>query len=124
LTPALEAEVANRERLKMNLSRRQFFERIRHAAEGPQRWREKRMAQLKDYALKKAPTEWTPEQREEAGRAIERRLAYMSDDSLRGSAMRRYVESILHSKDLFYQATQAEQDYYRDQDSSYDDYSG
>lgn len=107
----------------MELSRRQFFERIRHAAEGP-RWREKRIAQLREYALKKAPPEWNAGQREEAGRAIERRLAYMSDDSLRGPGMRKYVEAILRSKDLFYQATQAEQDYNRQEDYYSDDYSG
>ena len=108
----------------MSLSRRQFFERIRHAAEGPHRWREKRIAQLRDYALAKAPAEWTAAQREEAGRAVERKLAYMSDETLRGHAMRRYVEGILRSKELFFQASQAEQDHYRQEDSYYDDYSG
>ena len=104
----------------MALSRRQFFGRFRDAAEGPHRWRERRIAELKEYALTKAPPEWTAQQREEAGRAVETKLVYMSDDTLRGGAMKRYVEGILRSKDLFYQATQTQQqeDYY------YDDYSG
>ena len=108
----------------MSLSRRQFFERLRHAAEGPHRWREKRIARLRAYALSKAPAEWTADQREEAGRAVERKLLYMSDESLRGPGMRRYVEAILRSKDIFFQATQAEQDYYRQEDPYHDDYSG
>ena len=108
----------------MALSRRQFFERIRHAAEGPHRWREKRIAQLREYALTRAPAEWTDAQREEAGRAVERKLLYMSDDTLRGSGMRRYVDGIIRSKDLFFQSSQAEEDTYRQEDSYYDDYSG
>ncbi len=108
----------------MTLSRRQFFERLRDAAEGPHRWRERRIAQLREYALTKAPGEWSDAQRREAGRAVESKLLYMSDDSLRGRAMRRYVEGIIRSKDLFFQANQAEQDYYRQEDSYYDDHSG
>ena len=108
----------------MALSRRQFFERIRNAAEGPHRWREKRVAQLRDYALTKAPEEWTPAQREEAGRAVERKLIYMSDDTLRGPGMRRYVEGIIQSKDLFYQSAPVDDDSSRERDYYYDDYSG
>ena len=108
----------------MSLSRRQFFERFREVAEGPLCWRERRIAQLCEYALKKAPAEWTSEQREEAGQAIEHRLTYLSDESLRGPQMRKYVDAILRSKDLFFHATEAEQDYYHQEDSHYEDYSG
>lgn len=107
----------------MRVSRRKFFERLRDAAEGPQRWREKRVAQLKEYALSKAPPEWTAEQREQAAKAVENRLVYMSDDTLRGPDMRRYVESILQSKDIFFNSSQPEEDYSRDSYSD-DDYSG
>jgi hypothetical protein len=107
----------------MRVSRRKFFERLRDAAEGPQRWREKRVAQLKEYALSKAPPEWTAEQREQAAKAVENRLVYMSDDSLHGPDMRRYVESILQSKDIFLNSSQPEEDYSRDSYSD-DYYSG
>lgn len=108
----------------MTLSRRQFFERLRDAAEGPHRWREKRIAQLREYALSKAPAEWAAEQREEAGRAVERKLTYMSDDTLRGPGMRRYVEAVVRSKDIFFQSSHAEEEYYRNDDPYYEDYSG
>jgi len=107
----------------MRVSRRKFFERLRDAAEGPQRWREKRVAQLKEYALSKAPAEWTAEQREQATKAVENRLVYMSDDTLRGPDMRRYVESVLQSKDIFLNSSQPEEDYSRDSYSD-DYYSG
>jgi hypothetical protein len=107
----------------MRVSRRKFFERLRDAAEGPQRWREKRVAQLKEYALSKAPAEWTAEQREQAAKAVENRLVYMSDDTLRGPDMRRYVESILQSKDISLNSSQPEEDYSRDSYSD-DSYSG
>ncbi len=108
----------------MSFSRRQFFERLRHAAEGPHRWRERRIADLRAYALTKAPAEWTDQQREEAGRAVERKLLYMSDDTLRGTGMRRYVEGIIQSKDLYYQSSPAEEETYFRQDDYYDEYSG
>ena len=108
----------------MALSRREFFGRIRDVAEGPHRWREKRIAMLREYALAKAPGHWTAAQREETGRAIERKLVYMSDDSLRGSSMRRYVEAIIQSKELYFEAGRAEQEQYPREDSYYDDYSG
>lgn len=100
----------------MAISRRQFFERIRNVAEGPERWREKRIAELRAYALGKAPAEWTEAQREDAGRAVERKLVYMSDDSLRGPEMRRYVEAIIHNKDQFFQSSRAEEDHYLEDD--------
>lgn len=106
----------------MKVSRRQFFERIRNVAEGPERWREKRIAELRRYALGQAPAEWTDAQREEAGRAVERKLVYMSDDSLRGSDMRRYVEAVIHSKDLFYQSSGAEDESYRSDEYYNSDY--
>jgi hypothetical protein len=107
----------------MRVSRRKFFERLRDAAEGPQRWREKRVAQLKEYALSKAPAEWTAEQREQAAKAVENRLVYMSDDTLHGPDMRRNVESILQSKDIFFNSSQPEEDCSRDSYSD-DYYSG
>ncbi len=106
------------------VSRRGFFERLRQAAEGPQRWREKRIAELREYALSKAPSEWTQAQREEAGRTVERKLVYMSDETLRGAGMRRYVDSIIQSKDLFFQSNQSEETYYPYDDPYYNEYSG
>lgn len=70
--------------------------------------------------MTKAPAEWTAQQREQAGRAVENKLIYMSDDTLRGRDMRRYVESIIRSKDLFFQSSQPEEEQYRD--SYYDEY--
>jgi hypothetical protein len=104
----------------MRVSRRGFFERLRDAAEGGQRWREKRIARLKEYALSKAPAEWTAEQREQAARALENRLVYISDETLRGSDMRSYVESIINNKDIVFPSNQPEEDTCRD--SSYDEY--
>ena len=108
----------------MSLSRRQFFERLREVAEGPHRWRERRVAQLCEYALQQAPAEWTPQQREEASRAVEHRLAYLSDASLRAPEMPQYVEAILRSKDLFLEPTQVEQEYYDQEDSHHEDCPG
>lgn len=108
----------------MAFSRRQFFGRLRDAAEGPHRWREKRIAQLRDYALSNAPAEWTTEQRAEAGRAVERKLMYMSDETLRGPEMRKYVLGIMRSKELVFQTGKTDEDYGRQEDSYYDEYSG
>ena len=114
----------------MSLSRRQFFERFREVAEGPLRWRERRVTELREYALKQMPAEWTPEQREEASRAVERRLIYLSDESLRTPEMYKYVEAILGSKELFFETTEvfetteAEQDYHHREDPYCEDYSG
>jgi len=111
----------------MRVSRRQFFDRLREAAEGPHRWREKRIAQLREYALSHAPSGWTSAQREEAGRMVENKLAYMSDESLRGPDMKRYVEAVIQSKDLYFQTRPAEPGYGgADYDDPYHDdyYSG
>ncbi len=106
----------------MALSRRQFFDRFRQAAEGPQRWRDKRIAELREYAMAKAPPDWNAERRSSLARAVEDRLVYMSDDSLRGPGMRRYVDSVIESKTVYYNSEGNEEDYYREGDSYYNDY--
>jgi hypothetical protein len=109
----------------MPLSRRQFFDRLREVAEGPHRWREKRIAELRDHALAHAPADWTPEQRNEAAGAVERKLIYLSDDSLRAPGAKHYVESIIRSKDIFFKAKPeepSEHDYYQSDDPYNPDY--
>ena len=126
----------------MSLSRRQFFGRLREVAEGPDRWRERRIAELREYALKKMPAEWTPQQRDTARWAVEHRVVYLSEESLRTPEMYKYVDAILSSKDLFFEttevsettevfeatdafeATETEQDQYHHEDPYYEDYSG
>ena len=120
----------------MSLSRRQFFGRLREVAEGPDRWRERRIAELREYALKRMPAEWTPQQREAAGSAVEHRVVYLSEESLRTPEMYKYVDAILSSKDLFFEttevfeatdafeATETEQDQYHHEDPYCEDYSG
>ena len=60
----------------------------------------------------------------------EHRLVYLSEESLRTPEMYKYVESILSSKDLFFEttevheATEAEQDYYHHEDPYSEDCSG
>ena len=73
------------------------------------------MAELRDLALDTAPTEWSPDQREETARAIERKLSYLSDDTLRQPNIRKYVEQIVRTKEMFYAARRAEEEYLRRQ---------
>ena len=94
------------------LSRRELFENIARSAD-PQRWRERRVARLCGLALKAAPAHWTAEQRDETARAIETKLAYLSDDGLRQPNIRKYVEQIVRTKELFYSAKRAEDAYLR-----------
>ena len=96
-------------------SRREFFERIGRLTEDPQRWREKRVAELCELALETAPLEWGLDQREETARAIERKLSYLGDDALRQPNMRKYVEQIVRTKEMFYAARRAEEEYLRRQ---------
>ena len=121
----------------MSLSRRQFFGRLRGVAQGPDRWRERRIAELREYALKKMQAKWTPQQRDAARWAVEHRLVYLSEESLRTPEMYKYVDAILSSKELFFgtttevfetteafEATEAEQDYYHHEDPYSEDCSG
>ncbi len=103
----------------MRVSRRQFFTRLRDAAEGPDRWRERRIQELKEYALAKAPADWNQAQRDDLARTVDEKLVYMSDDSLRGPGMRRYVDAILNAKTLYYQSGEADDDPYHLNDPYY-----
>ena len=94
------------------LSRRELFENIARSAD-PQRWRERRMARLRELALKTAPAHWTADQREETARAIETKLSYLSDDALRQPNIRKYVEQIVRTKEIFYSAKRAEEEHLR-----------
>lgn len=104
-------------------SRREFFGRIARAAEDPQRWREKRVAELRELALKSAPSDWTSAQREEAARAVEQKLSYLGDAALRQPNIRKYVEQIVRTKQMFYEARRAEEEYLRSREQTeYPDY--
>ena len=94
----------------MRVSRRQFFTRLRDAAEGPERWRERRIQELKEYALEKAPGEWTAEQRHDLGRTIDEKLVYMSDETLRAPGVRRYVDAMIDSRRQYYQTGEDQED--------------
>ncbi len=104
----------------MRVSRRQFFDRLRQVAD--RKWRDKRIAEMREYALSKAPEKWTDEQRQSLARAVEDRLAYMSDDTFRSAGLRRYVDSIVESRTVYYNSTNTEEDYYREGDPYYNDY--
>jgi hypothetical protein len=94
----------------MRVSRRQFFTRLRDAAEGPERWRERRIQELKDYALKKAPAEWTEAQRLDLARTCDEKLVYMSDDTLRDPGAERYVDAMIEAKNMYFQSSESEGD--------------
>lgn len=96
-------------------SRREFFGRFARLAEDPQRWREKRVAELVEMALETAPLDWGADQREETAQAIERKLACLGDDALRQPHLGKYVEHIVRTKEMFYAAERAEQEYLRRQ---------
>lgn len=98
-------------------SRRDFFGWFGRIAENPQVWREKRVAELRALALETAPLEWDADQREETARAIEQKLSYLSDHVLRQENMRKYVENIVRTKEMFYAAQRAEQAYLRRQEA-------
>lgn len=108
----------------MRVSRRRFFTRLRDAAEGPQRWRERRIQELKEYGLSKAPAEWTPAQREDLKRTMDEKLIYMSDDTLRDPAAERYVDAMINAKDMYYQSGEAEDDPFLGPSSHHTDYLG
>jgi hypothetical protein len=105
-------------------SRRGFFEKLTHLAEDPQKLRVRRIAELRAWAMECASLDWSADQREETGQDIERKLSYLSDETLRQDNMRKYVENIVRTKEMFYAAQRAEQDYARrhDEDSPYDPY--
>jgi len=98
----------------MRVSRRQFFTRLRDVAEGPERWRERRIQELKEYGLSKAPAEWTEAQREDLKRTMDEKLIHMSDDTLRDPGAERYVEAMIKARDMYYQSGEAEDDPYLD----------
>lgn len=82
-------------------------------AEDPQKLREQRVSELRAWALECAPLDWDSEQREETARAVELKLSYLSDDTLRQENMKKYVENIVRTKEMFYAARRAEDDYLR-----------
>ncbi len=82
-------------------------------AEDPQKVREHRVAELRDWAMEAAPLDWSSEQRDETSRAVEVKLSYLSDDVLAGDNMKKYVENIVRTKEMFYAARHAEEDYLR-----------
>ena len=94
-------------------SRRGFFESIVHMTADPRKLRDKRVEELRAWALECAPLEWDTEQREEAARMVETKLTYLSDETLRGDGMKKLVESIVRTKEMFYAARRAEDDYVR-----------
>jgi hypothetical protein len=105
-------------------SRRGFFEKLTHLAEDPQKLRARRVAELRAWAMECASLDWDASQREETGQDVERKLSYLSDETLRQENMRKYVENIVRTKEMFYAARRAEQDYARRHqvDSEYDGY--
>src|SRR5437870_4946799 len=105
-------------------SRRGFFERIARMAEDPQKIREQRVSELRAWALECAPLDWDSEQREETARAVEVKLSYLSDETLSQDNMKKYVENVVRTKEMFYAARRAEEDYMRRrrEDSEYDTY--
>ncbi|GEM_PF-3692431 len=106
------------------MNRRGFFTRIAHLAEDPQKIRARRVAELRAWALECCPLDWDATKREETAQDIERKLSYLSDETLRGENMKKYVENIVRTKEIFYAAQRAEQDYARrnQEDSEYDRY--
>ncbi len=98
----------------MRVSRRQFFTRLRDAAEGPERWRERRIEELKEYGLSKAPAAWTDAQRQDLKRTMDEKLIYMSDDTLRDPGAERYVDAMINARDTYYESGEAENDPYLD----------
>ena len=51
-------------------SRRGFFEHIVHMTADPRKLRDKRIEELRAWALECAPLEWDNEQREETARTV------------------------------------------------------
>ena len=94
-------------------SRRGFFEHIVRMTEDPQKLRDRRVAELCAWALECSPLEWDTEQREETARAVETKLLYLSDETLGQDNMKKYVENIVRTKEMFYAARRAEDDYLR-----------
>ena len=105
-------------------SRRGFFERLTHLAEDPQKVRARRVAELRAWALECASLDWDAQQREETAQAVEGKLSYLSDETLAQENMKKYVENIVRTKEMFYAAQRAEQDYLRrhQEDTEYDGY--
>lgn len=97
-------------------SRRGFFDHLRRVAEEPLRRRSKRVAELCRIGLETAPLDWSEEQREETRRAIEMKLAAMTDEALWQPATGRLVTGIVRTKEMYYAAQRAEQDYLRRND--------
>lgn len=94
-------------------SRRGFFEKLANLGEDPNRARERRIAELREWAMESAPLDWDTEQRDETSRMVEEKLSYLSDETLRQDNMKKYVENIVRTKEMFYAARRAEQDYLR-----------
>ena len=103
-------------------SRRDFFGRVARLAEDRRRWREKRLAELREMALEVAPLNWTEDQREETLRALDQKLSCLNDDALRQESIRKYVEGLVRTKEMFYAAQRAEQEYLRRQGQDSDPY--
>jgi hypothetical protein len=103
-------------------SRRGFFEHIVRMTDDPRKLRAKKIEELRAWAYECAPLEWENEQREEVARTVENKLTYLSDETLQGEGMKKYVESIVRDKEMFFAARRAEEDYVRRNPYVTDDY--
>lgn len=102
-------------------SRRGFFEHIVRMKDNPGKLREKRIQELRAWALECAPLEWDNDLREDTARLVESKLTYLSDETLQGDGMKKYVESIVRDKEMFYAARRAEDDYVRRNPYTYEE---
>ena len=94
-------------------SRRGFFDHIRRAAEDPRRRRDERVAELCRLGLEAAPLDWPEEQRDETRRAIEIKLSCLDDEAIWQPNMSRYVTAIVRTKEMYFAAKRAEEDFLR-----------
>jgi hypothetical protein len=94
-------------------SRRGFFDHIRRVAEEPRLRREKRVAELCRIGLEALALDCSDDQREDSRRAIEIKLACLDDEALWQPNLARYVIGIVRTKEMFFAAKRAEEDYLR-----------
>jgi hypothetical protein len=94
-------------------SRRGFFGHLRRVAEDPRRRRQQRVADLCRIALEAAPLDWTEDQRDEARRALEIKLGCLEDEALWRPDIRRYLAGIVRTKEMYFAARRAEEDFLR-----------
>ena len=102
-------------------SRRGFFEHFARMTEDPQKVRDRRVEELRAWAIECFPLEWDNEQREETLRSVELKLSYLGDETLTQDNMKKYVENLVRTKEMFYAARRAEEDYVRRNPYPYED---